>query len=563
MGKKSKLPKSKMKVNLARQKRMAMAMIKRTKLPDNHDVLNPDVNPEFKEQHLSIYGHRLMSNRDLRAMEVAELFMEWASDDSQPNGLREGLPEDSARGINLVLDDFEDICRRHGEEQEDAFTIFAHEWKWYPPVLKTFKPVEVGRWELAVYDILYNYCLRPVEFNSLTMNQFIAWLCSNGRVPKDFCKRVEKECLSRGGIKYSEFLQLLKAYVDAEPEEKERKKRLHDFFANNKPPKLKAIGLQEFDQYKRDVIKIAQTNRDILLLWDEEFAHWLRQGFNGFPELNNQIRWRAFELAARLDESRPPSCKAVNMLFGDLLIEMEDYIYDQHDVWVRQQNIEAQRSSEKVESQQQKAETRAPEEQRVEAQAPQQETAESQVPQAKTEFEWEPQAQEPNKQIQLEDMLNEILHNEKRIHLHKARIQTNRAGGKGTSDDDRQLQVLHQRELQCLEMLKELRQEQERRTIQCERAMSQNTIPQATNDEMPTYQEIVTKEITPPRAALREIVTPQRHHPYIPDSKVSYPQSYDENGSGLPCDPDYERLQRCRMAEIRRQRLTRRTTKTR
>ncbi|KEQ87546.1 hypothetical protein M438DRAFT_342702 [Aureobasidium pullulans EXF-150] len=251
------------------------------------------------------------------------------------------------------------------------------------------------------------------------------------------------------------------------------------------------------------------------------------------------------------------------MLFGDLLIEMEDYIYDQHDVWVRQQNIEAQRSSEKVESQQQKAETRAPEEQRVEAQAPQQETAESQVPQAKTEFEWEPQAQEPNKQIQLEDMLNEILHNEKRIHLHKARIQTNRAGGKGTSDDDRQLQVLHQRELQCLEMLKELRQEQERRTIQCERAMSQNTIPQATNDEMPTYQEIVTKEITPPRAALREIVTPQRHHPCIPDSKVSYPQSYDENGSGLPCDPDYERLQRCRMAEIRRQRLTRRTTKTR
>jgi len=507
MGKRAKLPRSK--VN-AKSNSAAAAAARRTSYPDppQGTVFNPDVNAEFKDKHLSVYGHRLMSNRDLRAVGVAQLLMDWASDDTQPDGVREGFPLNAVVGINLTIDDFEALSRRYTEDSEDAFTIFAHEWKWRPPVLRSFKPMEVGQWELEVYDILYNYCLRPLEYNSLTMNQFIAWLCSNGSVPKSFRTRVEKECLSRGGIKYSEFLAIVASYVDAQPEEIARKQRLREFFHDNEPPRLQAIGLQEFDQYKRDVIKIAQTNRDILLLWDEQFVFWLSRGFYGFPELAGLIGRRAFELAIRLDETRPPSCKAVNLLFGDMLIVMEDYIHREHD---RQMKIEAGPSPEQSED-----------------------------------------------EAELEDMLNEILHNEREIHYKRAEIYKKQAEDRGVVDDNRILYLLDQKEAKCVKMLQELRQAQERRRMKFEQAIPRSIIAEVLGAEEPIAQMVATKDITQ-RASSGEIASAQQHYTHMPYFRLSRPNSPVDNSDEADYDSEYERQQRCRMAEIRRRRLTRRT----
>ncbi|KAI4763869.1 hypothetical protein E4T52_04189 [Aureobasidium sp. EXF-3400] len=505
MGKRAKLPRSK--VN-AKSNTGAAAAAKRTPFPDppRGTVLNPDVNAEFKDKHLSVYGHRLMSNRDLRVVGVAQLLMDWASDDTQPDGVREGFPLNSVVGINLTIDDFEAVSRRYTEDSEDAFTIFAHEWKWRPPVLKSFNPMEIGQWELEVYDILYNYCLRPLEYNSLTMNQFIAWLCSNGSVPKSFRTRVEKECLSRGGIKYSEFLEIIKAYCDAQPEEIARKQRLREFFAKNEPPRLQAIGLEEFDQYKRDVIKVAQTNRDILLLWDEQFVFWLSRGFHGYPELAGLIGRRAFELAIRLDETRPPSCKAVNLLFGDLLVVMEDYINREH---ARQNEVESE-------------------------------------------------SEESEDEAELEIMLNEILHNEREIYYERAEIHKRQAEDRGTDEDNRRLYLLDQREDKCANILRNIRQAQERRKMKFEQAIPRSIVFEVLGTEEPIAQMMAAKDIVR-RASSNVIASSQQHYTHMPYFRLSRPNSPEDNSDGADYDSDYERQQRCRMAEIRRQRLTRRT----
>ncbi|KAI4729056.1 hypothetical protein E4T49_03199 [Aureobasidium sp. EXF-10728] len=502
MGKRAKLPRSKLSA------KASTAASRRAPFPDppKGTVLNPDVNAVFKDRHLSVYGHRLMSNRDLRVIGIAQLMMEWASDDTQPDGVREGFPLSSVVGINLVIDDFEAVSRRYKEDQEDAFTIFAHEWKWRPPVLQSFKPMDVGRWELEVFDILYNYCLRPLEYNSLTMNQFIAWLCSNGSVPKSFRTRVEKECLDRGGLKYSDFLEIVKAYVDAQPEEIQRKKRLSEFFAINQPPRLQGISLKDFDQWKRDVIKIAQSNRDILLLWDERFVYWLGHGFYGYPRLAGVIGRRAFELAIRLDDTRPPSCKAVNLLFGDLLMVMEDYINREHD----------RQTKDSLEEQSDDA-------------------------------------------VELEVMLDEILHNEREIHYQRAEIQKRQAENKGTVEDNRRLYLLDQKEAKCVKMLEELRQAQGRRKAKFEQAMPRKIESEASGRQELTPPMIADQDIAPQRAAPREVIAPQRHYTHMPSPRPTYASTPDGKPEEANHDPDYERQQRCRMAEIRRQRLTRRT----
>jgi hypothetical protein len=504
MGKRAKLPRSK--VNA--RSNTAAAAARKTTFPDppRGTVFNPDVNAEFKDKHLSVYGHRLMSNRDLRVVGVAQLLMDWASDDTQPDGVREGFPLNSVVGINLTIDDFEAVSRHYTEDSEDAFTIFAHEWKWRPPVLRSFKPMEIGQWELEVYDILYNYCLRPLEYNSLTMNQFIAWLCSNGSVPKSFRTRVEKECLSRGGIKYSEFLAIVSAYCDAQPEEIARKQRLREFFAANEPPRLKAIGLQEFDQYKRDVIKIAQTNRDILLLWDEQFVFWLSRGFYDFPELAGLIGRRAFELAIRLDETRPPSCKAVNLLFGDMLVVMEDYINSEHE---RQLRLEAGSESEESED-----------------------------------------------EAELELMLSEILRNKRDIQYERAEIWKKQAEDRGVDDDNRRLYLLDQKEAKCVKISQNIRREQERKRIKYGQVMPRGVAYEVLGTEGPTARMTAAGDIAPQRAALREIAPPQEHYPYLPCPKLSRSQSSEDQSDYYD---EYERRQRCHLAVIRRQWLSRRT----
>jgi hypothetical protein len=503
MGKRAKLPRSK--VNAKSNTAAVAARITPFPDPPRGTVFNPDVNAEFKDKHLSVYGHRLMSNRDLRVVGVAQLLMDWASDETQPEGVREDFPMNSVVGINLTIDDFEAVSRRYTEDSEDAFTIFAHEWKWRPPVLRSFKPMEVGQWELEVYDILYNYCLRPLEYNSLTMNQFIAWLCSNGSVPKSFRTRVERECLSRGGIKYSEFLGFITAYVDAQPEEIARKQRLREFFASNEPPRLKAIGLQEFDQYKRDVIKIAQTNRDILLLWDEQFVFWLSRGFYGFPELAGLIGRRAFELAIRLDETRPPSCKAVNLLFGDMLIVMEDYINAEHERLIK---MEAESLSEESEDDE-----------------------------------------------ELEVMLSEISREKREIHYQRAAIWKKQAEDRGINDDNRRLYLLDQREAKCDGITQNIRREQERKLKKYGPILPRNIAYEVLGTDEPTARLIAAGDIAPYRAALREIAPPQQQFPYLPSPRVSFDSRPDE----VDYDPEYERQQRCQMAAIRRQKLARRT----
>ncbi|KAI5210219.1 hypothetical protein AUEXF2481DRAFT_152616 [Aureobasidium subglaciale EXF-2481] len=525
MGKRAKIPRSKLNA------RLMTITARKAHFPDppKGTVFNPDVNPDFKDQHLSVYGHRLMSNRDLRVVEVAEILMDWASDDNQPNGLRSGFPEDSARGINLVIDDFEAVSRRHTEDSEDAFTIFVHEWKWRPPILESFRPMEVGRWELEVYDILYNYCLRPVEFNSLTMNRFIAWLCSNGSVPKSFRTRVERECLSRGGIKYSEFLAIIRAYVDHQPEEINRKARLSEFFANNEPPRLKAIGLNEFDQYKRDVIGIAQTNRDILLLWDEEFVHWLRRGFVEFPVLNALIARRAFELAIRLDETAPPSCKAINLLFGDLLVVIEDHITNEHQRQALEHKIHSLQSQLRIEHQR---------------------------PLSRVEFSPEPENDDSADERELEEMLSDILNQEKELYHQRIQIQKDRDDGRTTIEDQRQLLLLHKKELRCTRALDELRQAQAKRTEKYQRKPLQRQSPHGVVQKCEQGAE-------PHSTVLREIFRPQQHHIYSARLETSQRVRPGDKLAETHHDPDYERLQRCRMAEIRRQKLTRGTAKAR
>ncbi|KAH0345598.1 hypothetical protein KCU81_g4351, partial [Aureobasidium melanogenum] len=478
--------------------------------PPRGTLLNPGVNADFKARHLSVYGRPLMSNRDLRAIEVAELMADWASDESQPDGVREGFPLDSVVGINLAINDFEILSRSHTEDIEDAFTIFAHEWKWRPPVLKAFKPADVSRWEMEVYNILYNYCLRPLEYNSHTVFQFIVWLCSHGSVPIEMHDIIEKERLSGEGIRYSDLLGFVKAHVDLQPEEVQRKKRLAEFFANNKPPTLGVADLEGFDRYKRDVIKICQTNRDIYVLWDEQFVSWLKKGLCGFPRLISSIDRRAFELAIRLDDNRPPTCKDVHLMFGDLLIVMEHYIAREHD--------------------------------------------------RQTQCTPEPLTEQSDDEVELEDMFNEILHNEREIHYQKAEIQKRQAENKGTVDDDRRLQLLDQKAHKCVKMLKELQQAQRRRKIKFEQEAVQRNIESTKFMTGSSAAQMITaQDVEMRKAVLQEVLAPQQYYTNMPKHRPSYPHRPDERSGRGNHDPDYERRQRCRMAEIRRQKLTRRT----
>lgn len=471
-------------------------------------LLNPGVNADSKAQRLSVYGRRLMSNRDLRVVEVAELLSDWASDDNQPNGVCEGFPLNSVVGLNLAINDFEVLSRRYTEDSEDAFTIFAHEWKWRPPVLRSLTPTEVVRWEMEVYNILYNYCLRPLEYETQTMNQFIAWLCSNGSMPGFMRIEVERECLRRKGegIKYSDFLAYVKATVDIQPEEIQRKKRLAKFFANNEPPRFGAAGLVNLDLYKRTVIKIAQTNRDILVLWDEQFVSWLRRGLYGFPGLVALIDRRAFELAIRLGENRPPSCKDVHLLFGDLLIVMEHYIARERD--------------------------------------------------HKTECRPIPMPEQPLEEVDPDDLINEILQNERELHQQRAEIQRKLAENRGTDEDETRLRLLDQNILQCVTMVTEVQQAQRRRKSKLEREATQRNIElELIMTTKPTAQDVEAQ-----RAVLREIMAPQQYYTRLPTHTPSFSHRPVGRSVQTNLDPDHERQQRCRMAEIRRQKLTRRTT---
>ncbi|KAI4784416.1 hypothetical protein E4T52_00657 [Aureobasidium sp. EXF-3400] len=478
--------------------------------PPRGTLLNPGVSADFKAHHLSVYGRRLVSNRDLRVVEVAELMADWASDETQPNGVREGFPLNSVVGVNLAINDFEILFRSHAEDSEDSFAIFTHEWKWRPPVLKSFKPAEVSRWEMEVYNILYNYCLRPLEYSSHTINQFIVWLCSHGSVPREMHTIIERERLTGQGIKYSDLLAFVKFNVDEQPEEIQRKKRLTDFFANNEPPRLGAVGLEDFDRYKRNVIKICQTNQDIFVLWDEQFVSWLKRGLRGFPRLISSIDRRAFELAIRLDENRPPTCKDIHLMFGDLLIVMEHYITREHD--------------------------------------------------RQTEVRPKPLTEQSDDEVELEDMFNEILHNEREIHYQRAEIQKRQAENRGTVDDDRRLYLLDQKGLKCVKMLKELQSAQRRRKIKFEQEATQRNIGSAMFiTRKPTAQIIAAQDIELRKAVLQEILAPQQYYTHMPEHRPSYPHRPYQKSDQANRDPDYERRQRCRMAEIRRQKLTRRT----
>ncbi|KAG9517382.1 hypothetical protein KCV07_g6241, partial [Aureobasidium melanogenum] len=488
----------------------AAARMDRLTDPPRGTLLNPGVSADFKAHHLSVYGRRLVSNRDLRVVEVAELMADWASDETQPNGVREGFPLNSVVGLNLAINDFEILFRSHAEDSEDAFAIFTHEWKWRPPVLKSFKPAEVSRWEMEVYNILYNYCLRPLEYNSHTINQFIVWLCSHGSVPREMHTIIERERLTGQGIKYSDLLAFVKFNVDEQPEEIQRKKRLTDFFANNEPPRLGAVGLEDFDRYKRDVIKICQTNQDIFVLWDDQFVSWLKRGLRGFPRLISSIDRRAFELAIRLDENRPPTCKDIHLMFGDLLIVMEHYITREHD--------------------------------------------------RQTEVRPEPLTEQSDDEVELEDMFNEILHNEREIHYQRAEIQKRQAENRETVDDDRRLYLLDQKGLKCVKMLKELQSAQRRRKIKFEQEAMQRKIGSTMFiTRKPTAQIIAAQDIELRKAVLQEILAPQQYYTHMPEHRPSYPHRPYQKSDQVNHDPDYERRQRCRMAEIRRQKLTRRT----
>lgn len=440
-----------------------------------------------------------MSNRDLRVVEVAELMMDWASDDNQPNGVREGFPLNSVVRVNLAINDFEILSRRYTEDSEDAFAIFAHEWKWRPPVLESLTPTEVVRWEMEVYNILYNYCLRPLEYEAHTINQFIAWLCSDGSMPRFMRTEVEGECLRREGegIKYSDFLAYVKATVDTQPEEIQRKKRLAEFFANNEPPRFGAAGLVDFDLYKRTVIKVAQTNRDILVLWDEQFVFWLKRGLHDFPGLVSLIDHRAFELAIRLDETRPPSCKDVHLLFSDLLTVMEHYIAHERDHQTECRPISPPEQS--------------------------------------------------DDEVDLEDLINEILHSERQIHHQRVEIQRKQAENRGTDDDERRLHLLDQEALRCVTMLTELQQAQRRRRTKFEQEAMQRNIEL----EIIMTKRLTAQDVEALRAVLREIMAPQQYYPRTPNRSPG--KSVRTN-----LDPDHERRQRCRMVEIRHRKLTRR-----
>ncbi|KAG9561893.1 hypothetical protein KCU71_g6001, partial [Aureobasidium melanogenum] len=487
----------------------AAARMDRLTDPPKGTLLNPGVSADFKAHHLSVYGRRLVSNRDLRVVEVAELMADWASDETQPNGVREGFPLNSVVGLNLAINDFEILFRSHAEDSEDAFAIFTHEWKWRPPVLKSFKPAEVSRWEMEVYNILYNYCLRPLEYNSHTINQFIVWLCSHGSVPGEMHTIIERERLTGQGIKYSDLLAFVKFNVDEQPEEIQRKKRLTDFFANNEPPRLGAVGLEDFDRYKRDVIKICQTNQDIFVLWDEQFVSWLKRGLRGFPRLISSIDRRAFELAIRLDENRPPTCKDIHLMFGDLLIVMEHYITREHD--------------------------------------------------RQTEVRPEPLTGQSDDEVELEDMFNEILQNEREIHCQRAEIQKRKAENRGIVDDDRRLYLLDQKGLKCVKMLKELQSAQRKRKIKFEQeAMQRNIGSTMFITRKPTAQIIAAQDIELRKAVLQEILAPQQYYTQMPEHRPYYPHRPYQKSDQANHDPDYERRQRCRMAEIRRQKLTRR-----
>ena len=125
-------------------------------------------------------------------------------------------------------------------------------------------------------------------------------------------------------------------------------------------------------------------------------------------------------------------------------------------------------------------------------------------------------------------------------------------------DSNRILYLLDQKEAKCVKMLQELRQAQERRRMKFEQAIPRSIIAEVLGAEEPIAQMVATKDITQ-RASSGEIASAQQHYTHMPYFRLSRPNSPVDNSDEVDYDSEYERQQRCRMAEIRRRRLTRRT----
>ncbi|KAH0009841.1 hypothetical protein KCU78_g10558, partial [Aureobasidium melanogenum] len=177
-----------------------------------------------------------------------------------------------------------------------------------------------------------------------------------------------------------------------------------------------------------------------------------------------------------------------------------------------------------------------------------------------TEVRPEPLTEQSDDEVELEDMFNEILHNEREIHYQRAEIQKRQAENRGTVDDDRRLYLLDQKGLKCVKMLKELQSAQRRRKIKFEQEAMQRKIGSTMFiTRKPTAQIIAAQDIELRKAVLQEILAPQQYYTHMPEHRPSYPHRPYQKSDQANHDPDYERRQRCRMAEIRRQKLTRRT----
>jgi hypothetical protein len=153
-------------------------------------------------------------------------------------------------------------------------------------------------------------------------------------------------------------------------------------------------------------------------------------------------------------------------------------------------------------------------------------------------------------------MLSEILRNKRDIQYERAEIWKKQAEDRGVDDDNRRLYLLDQKEAKCVKISQNIRREQERKRIKYGQVMPRGVAYEVLGTEGPTARMTAAGDIAPQRAALREIAPPQEHYPYLPCPKLSRSQSSEDQSDYYD---EYERRQRCHLAVIRRQWLSRRT----
>lgn len=464
------------------------------------------VDPAFKRQHLSILGEPQLTNREIRLGSTLQVFWEWAR--THP------LPATSIEGVYLAIHDLDIKYTRHCHAADIAFSTLRRDCKYVAaPVLVSFKPRDVHQWEQFVYDYFYNYCIRPLQYNSLVDNGMIAWLCKGGGVPDELAHKVEALCYEHGGLLYSHFLEIIEDFVDSQPGEIRRKETIKSFLSSHEPPKLSAITTEAYKDFEKKIDEHARL-LDIQPFWDEEYARWLRPGFAEFPELDALIARRAFHLAIRYDEKRIPSCKAMQMRLDDLMPILKGYIKScERKHLDNQADTESQRS----------------------------------------------ESEDDEHEETLEEYLEEVLKEEREICSEKIELEQQKDVGKGTSEDERRLRHLAQRDFRCQGILRAIRHY--RKEIEKElgplkptqkKPARQDSTPCEPTPQRPAAQETILQDAKPQKTVSRKVTAQDVVLPNAREAEAVRPMTEDD-----------QRLQRCRMVEIRRRKLGQRTLRTR